>query len=110
MHGGVTESAVDLFEELDGCDFGHARLNRRARKIADVLSQKTNVSIPTAFQSRAEIEACYRFCDNERVTPEKVLQPHFEATYQRIAQVDWVLLVQDTTEIDWSIRDSCGSS
>lgn len=100
MHGGVTVSAVDLFDEMNGCDFGDARLNRRARRIAEALSQRPNVSIPAAFQSRAEIEACYRFCDNERVTPEKILMPHIEATYQRIAQLDWVLLVQDTTEID----------
>lgn len=100
MHGGVTVSAVDLRDELKGCDFGDVRLNRRACRIAEALSEKPNVSIPTAFPTRAEIEACYRFCDNERVTPEKILAPHIAATYLRIDEFDWVLLVQDTTEID----------
>lgn len=100
MHGGVTVSLPNLSDELAGCDFGDARLNRRSCAIADVLAQKPNVSVPAAFQSRAEIEACYRFFDNERVTPEKILQPHFEATYKRIELADFVLLVQDTSDID----------
>jgi len=45
-------------------------------------------------------QACYRFFNNDRVTPNKILQPHIEATHRRIAAVDFVLLVQDTTEID----------
>jgi hypothetical protein len=100
MHGGVTVSAADLSEEFSGCDFGDARLNRRAGRIADALSQKPNVSIPSAFVSRPDIEGCYRFFDNERVTPEKILRPHIEATHHRIAEFDFVLLVQDTSEID----------
>lgn len=92
--------AADLSEELRSCQFGDERLSKRVSKIADALSRKPNVSLPAALQSRADIEACYRFCDNEKVTPEKILQPHIEGTYQRINEVDFVLLVQDTTEID----------
>lgn len=91
---------ADLSAELDGCQFGDVRLTKRARKLADVLSQKPNVSLPAALQSKADIEACYRFCDNEKVTPEKILQPHIEQTYQRVRQIEFVLLVQDTTELD----------
>ena len=91
---------ADLSAELAGCQFGDVRLTKRARKLADALSQKPNISIPAALQSRADIEACYRFFNNEKVTPEKILQPHIERTYQRISQIDFVLLVQDTTELD----------
>ena len=94
-------SIADLSDELSGCQFGDSRLTKRARKLADALSHKPNISIPAALQSsKADIEACYRFFNNEKVTPEKILQPHIEATRQRIDQVDFVLLVQDTTEID----------
>lgn len=92
--------AADLSEELRGCQFGDERLSKRASRIADALSRKPNFSLPAALRSRADLEACYRFCDNDKVTPEKILQPHIDATYQRINQVDFVLLVQDTTEID----------
>ena len=93
-------SAFNLSVELHGCDFGDARLNKRACKVIDALGQKPNVSIPAALTGRADIEACYRLMDNENVKPDKVLQPHVEASYKRIEQEDFVLVVQDTTELD----------
>lgn len=47
-----------------------------------------------------DIETCYRLLDNHKITPDKVLQPHAEATYKRAALEDFVLIVQDTNEID----------
>jgi len=91
---------ADLSGELADCQFGDVRLAKRAKKLADALSQKPNISIPAALRSKADIEACYRFFNNEKVTPKKILQPHIERTYQRIGQIDFVLLVQDTTELD----------
>ncbi|WP_197231013.1 IS4 family transposase, partial [Novipirellula artificiosorum] len=93
-------TVAHLSGELNGCQFGDERLTKRIKKMADVLSHSPNMSIPAAFKSKADIEGCYRFFNNDNVTPEKILQPHIEATYQRINQVDYVLLVQDTTEID----------
>ncbi len=68
--------------------------------MAELLGQYPNISIPAALKSRADIEGAYRFFNNEQVNPERILQPHIEATYQRINSVDFALLVQDTTEID----------
>ena len=93
-------STFNLSDELRGCDFGDARLNKRACKVIDALGQKPNISIPAALSGRADIEACYRLMDNKNVTPDKVLQPHVAATYKRIEQTDFVLVVQDTTELD----------
>src|SRR4029450_8137190 len=42
----------------------------------------------------------YRFFDNDRVTFAEVLRPHIDATWERIEQQPFVLLVQDTTECD----------
>jgi hypothetical protein len=44
--------------------------------------------------------AAYRFFDNEKVDFENVLQPHIDATHQRIAEQPVALLVHDTTELD----------
>jgi hypothetical protein len=46
------------------------------------------------------MEAAYRFFDNDKVSPENILQPHFDATRERISQNDFALLVQDTSEIN----------
>lgn len=91
---------AELADELSTADCGDKRLNKRAAKMVEALAHYPNLSIPSVFKSKAEIEASYRFFDNERVTPEKILGPHIEATFQRIAAVDLALLVQDTTEID----------
>ena len=92
---------VDEFaREVSGGSFGDTRLNKRARKMAEALAKKPNLSIPAALGGKADIEGCYRFFNNGKVTPDQILQPHVEATYERIDAVNFVLLVQDTTEID----------
>jgi hypothetical protein len=46
--------------------------------------------------------AAYRFFDNDKVTYERVLTSHHERTVERIAEQRIVLLVQDTTELDFT--------
>ncbi|MDP6558431.1 MAG: IS4 family transposase [Pirellulaceae bacterium] len=92
--------AVALLDEVRGVDLGDKRLNRRLGKVIEELGAKPNLSIPAATDARKEMEAAYRFFDNDKVSPEKILQPHIKATHERISQTDLVLLVQDTTELD----------
>ncbi|WP_436716664.1 IS4 family transposase [Roseiconus lacunae] len=91
---------VELAEELSGGEFGDARLNRRARVMAEALAQYPNMSIPAALKSKADIEGAYRFFNNDSVKPDCIIASHIEATYQRIDSLDFILCVQDTTEID----------
>ena len=92
--------SISLVEELREANFGDKRLNRRLQIIAEEFGANPNLSIPAATTGRAEMEATYRFFDNDKVTSEKILQPHFQATRERISQNDFVLLVQDTTELN----------
>jgi hypothetical protein len=87
-------------EELESANFGDRRLDKRFRVVMDDLSEKPSASIPTACGGWTETNAAYRFFGSHRVTAEKVLAPHREATLKRIAEHDVVLLVQDTTELD----------
>lgn len=91
---------MELATELSGGEFGDARLNRRARVMAETLAQYPNMSIPAACKSKADIEGAYRFFNNDSVKPDRIIASHVEATYQRIDSLDFVLCVQDTTEID----------
>lgn len=94
-----------LLEELSDARFGDLRLSKRLGKIVDRLEKKPNLSIPGATEKRAELEAAYRFFDNDKVTPEAILDPHVAATRRRIAAAEVVLLVQDTTELDLTRPD-----
>lgn len=92
--------SVSLRSEVEGAEFGDARLSKRLVKIVDEFEGTPKLSIPAATTGRAEMEAAYRFCDNSKVTPDRILEPHRRATLERAQQCDTVLLVQDTTEVD----------
>lgn len=92
--------ATGFGEEFAGIDFNDQRLTKRVVLIADQLGKHCCSSIPAASDGRAEMEAVYRFMSNSKVSPEKLTEPHRQATLERIRQCDVVLLVQDTTELD----------
>lgn len=89
-------------EEFSSLDLGDQRLNNRAVKLLTDLGDNSTGSIPSACGSWNETKAAYRFFDNPRVTEEEVLRSHKEATLERMSQENVVLLIQDTTELDYS--------
>ena len=89
-------------EELAILDLGDVRLDRRCQQILQRLYSKPSLSIPAASATLAEIAATYRFFDNDRVDDFELLRPHRHATLERLRAHPVVLLVQDTTEFDYS--------
>lgn len=87
-------------EESASADFGDERLNARYARIVSSLGNRPNLSIPAGCFGRAEMQATYRFTDNEQVTFEKILAPHSRCTLRRAAEHTVALFVQDTTELD----------
>ncbi|MCE9546862.1 MAG: IS4 family transposase [Planctomycetia bacterium] len=88
--------------ELEGIDLGDQRLNERSMVILENLAADSATSINAAHNGWAETQAAYRFFNNRNVTPEKILQPHRLATERRIDEESVALLVQDTTELDFT--------
>jgi Transposase DNA-binding/Transposase Tn5 dimerisation domain len=93
-----------VLTEARAADFGDQRLNRRFELLLDRLSDKPSLSIPATCSGWAETAAAYRFFDNPRVSAAAVLQPHHDATAQRIRREAVVLIPQDTTELDLTRR------
>ena len=92
--------SIGLSSEVERVDLGDKRLDRRLCQVIQELGESPALSIPSATQGRTEMEAAYRLFDNPKVTPQKILAPHIEATRQRISEREFVLLVQDTSELD----------
>jgi len=92
--------SISLKDEVRGAEFGDQRLTERLGRVVEELGAKPNMSVPTATHGRAEMEAAYRFFNNDKISLEKILQPHIEATHERISQTEVALLVQDTTDLD----------
>lgn len=90
--------------EMGTVKLGDTRLNKRAVQVLEQLGNKPTPSIPTACKGWAETVAAYRLFDNDKVTMEKMLAPHKEATVARMGQHAVVLCIEDTTEVDYSSR------
>jgi hypothetical protein len=91
-------SALSL--EMASGEFGDARLSRRLEKIVGSISAAPDRSFPNLFDDTA-LEGAYRFFNNERVTSERILEPHVLATRARMAEESVVLVVHDTSTMSF---------
>lgn len=90
-------------DELATLDLNDRRLDKRARIILNRFASKPSLSIPAACDGKvAEREATYRFFANDKVDDYEILRAHGQATMERMNAYPVVLLVQDTTEFDYS--------
>jgi hypothetical protein len=100
-----------LEKEYETLNFSDKRLSDRALLIQRAFMKSPSASIPSSFQSWNETKAAYRFFQNELVTPKKIIKPHRLATLKRIQEHPQVLLIQDTTSLNYSgqlSRDDIG--
>ncbi len=69
--------------------------------------QHPGAPLPAVFAGSAEQQAAYRFLHNGAVSSADILQPHREALVERSRAESVVLLVQDTTTLNYTgLRDS----
>ena len=89
-------------EEFAFADLGDPRLNKRLVKIANHLALCPGGTLPQAFPEWAELKGAYRFFDHPGVDFAKVLQPHVERTRQRCREPGEYLIIEDTSDLDFS--------
>ncbi len=92
-----------------GCnvtEFGDKRLDKRMEKIIEQITEKPSVSLPQATNDLHQAKACYRFWDNAKVTPDRILKHQIKETQSVVEQHNTILAVQDTTELDFSTHKS----
>jgi hypothetical protein len=87
-------------EETRTADLQDRRLNARLGAVLSQLGGRPTASIPAACGGHAEMTAAYRLFDNENASFARILAPHIQATRERVARQETVLLVQDTTAMD----------
>jgi hypothetical protein len=91
-----------IADELKTIKIGDKRLDKRAVTLLSRLAQNPQASIPAACQGWSETDAAYKFLANRKVNEKKILRAHAEATVERCAQEPVVLVVQDSTELDYT--------
>jgi hypothetical protein len=90
--------------ELQGISLGDKRLNKRSARIIELLGADPAASVNAACGGWGDTFAAYRFFNNSKVEPNRILQPHVEATKRRMKEHPVVLIAQDTTELDFSLH------
>lgn len=93
-------------QEFKTLDLGDKRLTQRLIGVAAELSSSPQSAIHAACGDWAAAKAAYRLFDNERVTSENILSPHFQRTVERISAHKRVFAVQDTTYLDYTRHPS----
>jgi hypothetical protein len=95
-----------IARELKQVDLKDRRLNRRLQQIVSDLSQNPQATIPQAAGSWARTKGAYRFFDHAGVKPEGILAGHQVAALERSAAQKTVLLVQDTTSLNYACQEA----
>ena len=91
-----------VFRELGLAALGDARLTARALRLASDCAAHPDLALASIYEGDwAGLKAGYRFLDNPKVTPAKLLAPHQAATWERCASEKFVLIAQDTTYLNF---------
>ena len=91
-----------IAEEMASVDFGDLRLNRRFQILASELASKPSQPINQASVDWASAKAAYRFFDNSKVRAENIVGPHILSTQIRAQNCRRLIVVQDTSFIDFT--------
>jgi len=90
-------SKLSVVEEFSKVAFGDKRLTNRLVNLAKKLEGSPEASLPRVTETESELEGAYRLLRNDRVSPEQILAPHFEATIARAKSADRLLAIHDST-------------
>jgi len=97
-------------QEFGDCELGDPRRTRRLVKIVrDQAAQPSGSYAQAAGGHRHALKGYYRLLNHERaeLDPERLLQTHRTQTIRRMKKEPTVLILQDTTELNFSTRPGC---
>lgn len=83
-------------------ELGDRRRTRRAVQVAAQMARHPAASIPEQAGRWSDAKASYRLFSGEDVSFEALCSPHWRATRQAAGEYERVLLIQDTSSLDFS--------
>jgi len=81
---------------------GDQRRTQRLVNIATNLAQSPGGTLPQAFPEWKDLKAAYRFFSQPKVGPQEIQSPHWERTRAGCREAGEYLLIEDTSELDYS--------
>src|SRR4051812_18738469 len=107
MHASLLPAQEWAQLEFGSAHLGDARRTQRLVQIGEALAKVPSGTLPQAFPNWADLKGAYRFFGNPKVDYEDIMSPHWERTRQSCCEPGEVLLVEDTTELDYSSHGQC---
>jgi len=95
-------------QEFGQARLGDRRLTARLVELASCFLQQPTASIPKACGQWSQSKGAYRFLNNPRVRSPQLIEPHLKQTALRMAAQERVLVVQDTTGLNYGERAGMG--
>lgn len=90
-------------EHFGAAQLGDRRRTKRLVQLADKMVMHPGGTLPEKIDDPASLKALYRLVDKEEVTHASVLAPSRERTLRLMRETEGtVLVIQDTTELDFS--------
>jgi hypothetical protein len=88
-------------------ELGDQRLTHRLVRIGTGLAHHPGGTLPQAFPAMKDLKAAYRFFHQAKVGLEQIQSPHWAATRARCREPGEYLLLEDTSELDYSGHPCC---
>jgi len=103
QESGMDNKMPSWEEVFSSSDFGDIRRNARAVQLANEIEGKLTGSASSSLPDRGSLKATSRFLNVKTVTPDNLTEKFIESNFQTLG-CKHVLIVQDTTELNYSWR------
>jgi hypothetical protein len=100
----IWEAQAWAEREFGECELGDRRRNHRLKKLAVQVAARPDGSTPAQTETWADLKAAYRLFDTDDVSFQAIVQPHCRHTREDCRPGDVKLILNDTTELDFTSR------
>ena len=88
--------------ELGAAALGDVRRTRRLVRLAASLAKESHGTLPQSLHNWSELKAAYRLLAEQDVDYASILKPHWARVRSACGGSEEVLLIEDTTSLDYS--------
>jgi hypothetical protein len=98
----ILEAEQWAIENFSSLKLGDTRRTARVVKVAQAMAADPSASIPKQNKCWSQTKGAYRLFDSQQLSYESVSVAHWESTRQQASDAAVVLLIQDTTELNFT--------
>lgn len=81
-----------IYKELDSISLGDKRLNKRVINLASNISKRPALPLNQVSDDWSAVKASYRLFDNDKVSADKIIEPHIDKTVKRSYTYPYILV------------------